>query len=114
MALLTNQAIDLTGLAEFTLAAAAGGGDSFTNSGRCIFVIDNADASPMTVTFNSLVASSFGTDENVAVTVTNAERAFIGPFQTARFNAIDGSVGVTYSGVTALTVAVLELDERGW
>lgn len=114
MALLTNQAIDLTGLVDYSLASAAGGGDTFANDGRTMFVIDNADASPMTVTFNSLVESSFGTDEDIAVVVAAGTRVIIGPFLISRFNTVGAVVGVSYTSVTAVTVATLELDQRGW
>lgn len=114
MAVFSIQTIDLTGLAEFTLAASSSGTDTFVNDGRTILVVDNGSGSPMDVVINSLEASNFGSDEDVTVTIAAGERAFIGPFQTARFNAIDGTVGVTTSLETSVTMAALKLHAQGW
>ena len=113
MAVIAIQTIDLTGLAEFTLAAASVAGDTFVNDGRTILVVD-AGTGAVIVTIDSLQASNFGSDDNVVVTVADGERAFIGPFQKARFNAIDATVGVTYDSETAVTVAALQLHAQGW
>ena len=113
MAVIAPQTIDLTGLAEFTLAAASAAGDTFVNDGRTILVVD-AGVGAVVVTINSLQASNFGTDENTVVTVGDGERAFIGPFQKARFNAIDATVGVAYDSETNVTVAALALHPQGW
>ena len=113
MAVIAIQTIDLDGLAEFTLAAANAAGDTFVNDGRTILVVD-AGTGAVVVTVNSLQASNFGSDEDVAVTVADGERAFIGPFQKARFNAIDGTVGVTTSLETSVTFAALQLHAQGW
>jgi hypothetical protein len=51
--------------------------------------------------------------ETFAVEVTNAEERFIGPFVKDWFEASDGLVAIAYSGVTLLTIAVLELDADG-
>ena len=114
MAVIALQVIDLTGLAEFTLAAATSGTDTFVNDGRTILVVDNGSGSPMDVVINSLKASDFGTDEDITVTIAAGERAFIGPFQKARFNAIAGTVGVTTSLETSVTMAALQLHAQGW
>jgi hypothetical protein len=114
MAVIAPQTIDLTGLAEFTLAAASASSDTFVNDGRTILVVDNASGSQMTVTIDSLQASDFGSDEDIAVAVEAGERVFIGPFQKARFNAIDGTVGVTTSLETSVTFAALILHAQGW
>jgi hypothetical protein len=114
MAVIALQTIDLTGLAEFTLAAASAATDTFVNDGSTILVVDNASGSQMTVTIDSLKASDFGTDENIAVAVEAGERVFIGPFQKARFNGIAGTVEVTTSLETSVTLAALQLHAQGW
>lgn len=114
MAVIALQTIDLTGLAEFTLAAASAGTDTFVNDGRTILVVDNGSGSPMTVTIDSLKASDFGDDSDIAVTVAAGERAFIGPFQKARFNDIAAVVTVTTSLETSVTFAALVLHPQGW
>ena len=114
MATLATQLIDLTGLEDFTLAAAAGGGDVFPNSGRTMFVINNGGGGAVIVTFDSRIDSSFGTDEDVSVSVGAGVRTTFGPFQTQRFNNTTQQVSVSYDGVDTVTVAALELDARGW
>jgi hypothetical protein len=114
MAVIAIQTIDLTGLAEFTLAAASASTDTFVNDGRTILVVNNASGSQMTVTIDSLQASDFGSDEDIAVAVEAGERVFIGPFQKARFNSIAGVVTVTTSLETSVTVAALQLHAQGW
>lgn len=109
MATLTVAETALAGT-TVTLVAAAGGGDDFANDGKTIFIVDNADASATTVTFNDTgsvapeSATSF--DPDVAESVTNGDRDYFGPFPTTRFGT---SVGVTYSKVTSLTVAAVRV-----
>lgn len=114
MAILTLQTIDLAGLEDFTLASATGGGDEFVNDGRTILVVDNASGSPIVVTVDSKVLSDYGTDEDNVVSVAAGSRAFIGPFQKDRFNGTGQLASISYDGVTSLTVAALQLHERGW
>ena len=108
MAALTSQTVSVTGL-EATYAACAGGGDTFTNNGRTFVHIDNASGGDLTVTFDDTgsvsPAGATAFTPDVAVVVTAGESRFIGPFPTARFGT---SVAVTYSGVTTLTIAVLQ------
>ena len=110
MAILTVQRPTAAG-ATITLVAAAGGGDSFANDGRTSFRISNADASPMTVTFDSPNTCDFTIGANaahdIAVTVPNGQSREIGPFSQLRFNDTNGRVQVTYSSVTSLTVAAV-------
>jgi hypothetical protein len=113
MAAITLQTIDLTGLAEFTLAAANAAGDTIVNDGRTILVVD-AGVGAVDVTINSLQASNYGLDQDITVTVATGERAFIGPFQKARFNSIAGTVGITFDDDTNVTVAALQLHAQGW
>lgn len=108
MAALTVNQIDLGGV-EYALESAAAGGDTFVNNGKSIFVIDNADASPHTVTFNT-PGKIKGVDiDNPAVTIPAGETHFIGPFDTSIFNGATGTVAVTYDGVTSVTVGVFSL-----
>ncbi len=110
MATLTVQSIVETGLEE-TFASAAGGGDVFANDGRTFFHLVNADASPMTVTVDSLTNCDQGVDHNLVVVVTNAEERMIGPFPPSRFNNASCQVSVTYTSVTSLTVAAVSLSQ---
>lgn len=87
---------------NMALVAAAGGGDDFPNDGETYLVVNNGDASPKTLTFDSLEPDPFtAADQDFQVTVAAGETHWIGPFDTGRFGS---SVAVTYSAVTSVTV----------
>lgn len=102
MATLAVQKPGLSGGAT-TLAAAAGAGDNFSNTGVEKLVVNNGSVAPITVTVDSKAPCNQGFDHNVVVAVAAGARVEIGPFPTNRFGS---SVDVTYSGVTSLTVGV--------
>lgn len=106
MAALTVQKTALTGLNP-AYAAAAGGGDTVANDGKTFLHVKNGHTSAQTVTVDSKVACSQGTDHDVAVSVPNGGERMIGPFDAARFNNASGALDITYSGVTALTIAAV-------
>lgn len=108
MATLATQQIAQAGIVP-TYAAAAGGGDKFTPGDNVFLHVKNGHSSPQTVTVDSKVASNYGTDVNLAVAVTNASEAMIGPLPAQRFQGSDGLGDLSYSGVTALTIAVVRL-----
>jgi hypothetical protein len=108
MADLTVQSVSLTGLTP-TYGTTAAGGDAFVNSGRDFIHIKNGHTSSQTVTINSQGACSQGFDHDVAVVVPNAQERMIGPFPKDRFNDSLDKVQLTYSGVTALTIAIVRL-----
>lgn len=110
MATLTVQSISLAGLVH-TLQAADVAGDKWDNSsGRVFFLINNADAGPHTVTFDSIDLCDQGFDHNQAVIVAAGARTMIGPFSPGRFNAAGTNlVSATYDAVTAVTVAAIRL-----
>ena len=109
MAALTVQDITLTTSLTPTYASAAGGGDTFVNNGRTFLHILNGSGSPITATVDSLVACNQGTDHDVAITIPAGSEEMCGPFPAARFNSATGSVSVTYSDVTSLTIAAISL-----
>lgn len=92
-----------------TLAAAAGGGDKCSPGDTTYLEVLNSSVSSITVTINSVQASNFGTDEDVAVAVAAGARKKIGPLGATRFAASDGLVAWTYSDVTTVTVGVFYL-----
>lgn len=110
MALLTPLTPTLTG-PLLGAVAAAGGGDSFANTGKEYFYIKNGGGGGQTVTFDSPGTCSFSLAANaahdVAVVVGAAEERIIGPFPMTRFNDGSGNVIVTYTGVGSVTVAVI-------
>ena len=108
MSTLTVQVVSLAGIAP-SYAAAGAGGDEFVNSGHEFLHVKNGHTSPQTVTANSQKACSQGFDHDVAVAVPNGAERMIGPFPKDRFDDPAGKVQITYSGVTALTVAVVQV-----
>ena len=116
MALLTAQTPHLDNT-ELTMAACAGGGDSFANNGRQYVLLWNGGASPLTVTFDSPGTCSFGTAANavhdlapaVAGNATTPKLCIIGPFSPGQYNDTNGLVQITYSGVTSLRISVITI-----
>jgi hypothetical protein len=112
MAVLVRKQIAQAGVVV-GLAAAAAGGDSFLNDGRCFFHVKNAHAAAArTVTFASQLVTvpegSAKTDK--AVVVAALTEAFIGPFDPSAFNDANQRVVVTYSDAAAdLTVEAVRL-----
>jgi hypothetical protein len=111
MAALTTQAVNLAGVGP-TYAAAAGGGDTFQPSNNTFVHVKNGSGAPITVTIVTpgSVSGQAVADVTVSVPATTGER-MIGPLPGSLFaRASDGRADLTYSGVTSLTIAVLELD----
>lgn len=108
MALLTVQRTNLNGVAPSFVAADAAG-DSFVNSGRAYWHVKNADTVDKTVTVNSQTPCSQGFDHDAVVTVPAGGERIIGPFAKNRFDDANGQVQITYSAVTSVTVAVVEV-----
>jgi len=108
MATLSVQIAVLAGLTP-AYSACAAGGDEFANSGREVIHVKNGHTAPWTVTANSQAICSQGYDHDAAVVVTNAQERIIGPFPKARFDDANAKVQLTYSGVTALTIAVIRV-----
>ena len=111
MATLSTQVINRTGVAP-TFASAAGGGDRFTPGQYTFLRVKNGGGSPITVT----VAATGKVDGDISLTnpsfsVAAGADGSIGPFPGDQFLAVDGSglADITYSGVTSVTVAVLQL-----
>lgn len=112
MATLTVESMDVTGNVNPTFVAAAGGGDDFANDGSLtFFIVKNGGGAGITVTFNdtgsAAPAGAKSFDADVDVSVGASQDAYIGPFPVSRFGS---SVGVTYSGVTSVTVAPFKLS----
>lgn len=107
MAVLSAQRLPLSGL-QPTYASAAAGGDQ-APVGQSLFLhVRNGGGSSMTVT----VATS-GTVGDLAVadssqTIPAAGAAFI-PLTATFRDPATGRASITYSGVTTVTVAVLQL-----
>lgn len=108
MATLTVQKVVLAGIAP-SYDAAAAGGEEFVNSGRVFIHVKNGGGSSIDVTVDSQTPCSQGFDHNAVVAVGAAADKMIGPFPKDRFNDTAGKVQVTYSGVTSVTIAAIEV-----
>lgn len=109
MATLAVQQVTLAGLNP-TFAAASAGGDKFLGGPTTKLIVKNGSGGAITVTVDSVVPSSWGTDVDVVVSVPAGGERHIGPLPEQRFaSPADGLVAVTYSGVTSLTVAAVRI-----
>ena len=89
-------------------AAASVSGDTFVNSGAEMFAVFNGDASPKTVTFETVITIDGFAVPDRSVTIPNGETWLIGPFPPAIYGNV---VSVTYSAVTSVEVKVLKSPE---
>lgn len=107
MAILTVQSIVKTGLID-ALVAAAGGGDSFQNTGNEFLDVNNASVGSINVTVAAQKAcADYGVSNaahDIVVAVGAGVRKKIGPFDPKVYNDANGRVQITYSDVTTLTV----------
>lgn len=97
------------GLDLTTLVAAAGGGDSFANTGKEVFLMKNASAGVITATFTAQISLDGRTLPALAVVVGIGLTVMVGPFATGIYNDTNGLVQVTYSGVTTFTVKPIQV-----
>jgi len=108
MATLNVYRVDLDG-GKPSFVPASAGGDDFINSGKAFLIVKNGGTGAVTVTINSQTPCSYGFDHDVQVSVVAGDESWIGPFPKARFNNQDNKVQVTYSDVTSVTVAAVEV-----
>ena len=108
MSTLNVQKVVLAGLSP-TYGTAAAGGDEFVNSGREFIHVKNGHTGPQTVTVNSQEPCNQGYDHDAPVEIPASEERMIGPFPKDRFDDAGGKVQITYSGVTALTIAAVQV-----
>ncbi len=97
--------VDLAG------TAAAGGGDSFVNTGVELVAFKNASVGDITVTFVTPVTVDGLAVADRTVVVAAASTKLVGPFPPGWYNDTfisGGAVNMTYSGVTTFTVTVIK------
>jgi hypothetical protein len=107
MAILSAQKVTLGGL-QPTYASAASGGDQAPVGEKLVLHVRNGDATSKTVT-----VATPGTVDDLAVadaaqTIPASGAAFI-PLKNAFRDPATGRASITYSAVTSVTVAVLQL-----
>ena len=114
MATLTTQVINRAGTV-ITPVAAAGGGDAMAVGSGMMLEVVNAGAGAITVTL--VVPASRTFEPNVAITspaisVGAGVTRWIGPVDAGTFqDPTTGLCTVTYSGVTTVTVAAVQLSQ---
>lgn len=110
MAAIATQTVNLAGL-NAAYSAAAAGGDTIVPTNNTFLHVKNASAGALTVTIVTPGTVSGQAVADVAVSVPAAGERWIGPLPGSLFaRPVDGRADITYSGVTSLTLAVLELD----
>jgi len=108
MAVLTTQSIIRTGTGlEPSYESCAAGGDSFVNTGKEFLHVKNGSGGSLTVTVVTPVTVDALAVTDAAYAIPAGEERMIGPFP-CRYYATNGSTSITYSGVTSLTIAVLQ------
>jgi hypothetical protein len=111
MALLATQSVGYAGV-QPSLAAAAGGGDTFTPAQNLFLYVNNGGGSSITVTVVTPQTSRGQAISDLSVSVVNATVRFI-RISPADFFA-DPTTGlgtITYSGVTSVTVGVFQVQD---
>lgn len=107
MALLTRQVAKITGT-TITYQAAAAGGDTFQPGDRTELRVRNGGGSSVTVTVVVPGNTRYGVAEpDVPVVVAAGAEVAIGPFPDDLRDPATGTAGVTYSGTTSVTVALV-------
>lgn len=113
MATLNIQKADESGN-DLTMTAAAAGGDQFPNNGKQELIIRNGSAGAITVTAVAQNTSfddqryGLSVKQNQSVSVSAGGVGVMRNFPIKPFNDANGNIQITYSGVTSLTVAVVE------
>jgi hypothetical protein len=108
MATLNVYKVNLDG-GKPSFVPASAGGDDFANSGKTFLIVKNGGAGAVTVTINSQTPCNYGFDHDVQVPVAAGDETWIGPFSKARFNDENGKVQISYSDITSVTVAAVEV-----
>ncbi|MEO3978771.1 hypothetical protein [Streptomyces sp. CAU 1734] len=109
MAVLTAQAVSLSGLAP-SYASAAAGGDKVTPSERTFLHVKNGAGAPITVTLTASASVRGQAVGNITVSVPASGDRMIGPLPADLLaGPSDGLVPIGYSSATSVTVAALRI-----
>ena len=107
MAALTIQAVVKDGL-EATFASADAGGDTFANTGAEFVHIKNGGGSQITLTIATSKTVDGLTVPDRTVAIPAGEERYVGPLLTDTHGS---TVSLSYSAVTSVTLAVLQLTQ---
>lgn len=103
MAALSTQEITNAGIVP-SYASAAGGGDTFTNTGAEFLHVKNGGGGNITVTITSSGTYKGAAISNQSVTVNAGTEKMIKPYAP---DITSSTAAVGYSGVSSVTIAVL-------
>ena len=106
---LATQQIVRTGLTQ-ALAAANADGSYVPNDGRMFLRVKNTNGAPITVTVETpgtVDGLAIG-DLAVVIPATTGDKV-IGPFPPDTYNQSDGTIKVTFSAVTDVTIGAFRL-----
>lgn len=112
---MAETAWSVTSLAQYSVGVADAGfeaadqtnGNTFTNNGRTVLVIANADASPTTCTVTAVAGvRTYNEALTKAVTVTAGTTGVMGPFPTQVFGT---APTFAWTNDTSITVAAVDL-----
>lgn len=113
MALLVKQASKRIANDLTMSAATAGTGDTFANDGKVRLLVVNGGVGSINVTITTpatpagrLIDGQAVADRVIAVGA--GKHAWLGPFPKGVYNDANGQVKATCSGVTSVTLAILE------
>ena len=110
MAAIAVQDLNLDGLVNPTMTAAAALGDTVQNSDERVFIYAvNGSAGTINITANAQRNCNHGYIHDEVLTLLAGEDGYLGPFDKERFNTSTGDVSLTYDDVTSLTIAAIRL-----
>lgn len=105
MANLSVQQLTRAGIAG-ALAAAAGGGDTYDNTGEEWIEVDNGSGGAITL-YAAMYVDGQTVVQGMSVSIPAGERRLIKPLPMNPYtNPANGRVSLTYSGVTSLTIGI--------
>jgi hypothetical protein len=111
MALLATQGVTFAGV-QPSLAAATGGGDSFTPANNLFLYVNNGGGSSITVTVVTPQTTRGQAIADLSVSVVNGTARFIRISPSDFFaDPTTGLGAITYSGVTTVTVGVFQVQD---
>lgn len=92
-----------------TMAAASGGGDVFTNTGKELLIVrhTNGGGSAVTLTITTSQTSDGLAVADRTVPIGAGELHVLGPFPTQIYNDGNGQVALGWSAVTDIEIAVI-------
>lgn len=116
MATLTPVTPSIAGVSLAGVAANAGGDEVENASGDVMLFVSNGGGGSINVTLAAVQTARPASGAYPAMTLANqvvavagGAKTLIGPIPTAFNHATTGRVAITYSGVTSVTVAAIQL-----